>query len=113
MRGRDAPWHALRGRTKVRPYQWVMLLALTSLTVASALEKPDVTYQVFQFPADKVPVIDGDAADWALVPESYVVDRSQMHNTSPRPPAAGDQTQRNPCRSSGMLQKQGEPTPSG
>jgi len=39
----------------------------------SALEKPDHTYQVFQFPADRIPRIDGDAADWAMVPESYVV----------------------------------------
>lgn len=37
--------------------------------LALALEKPDITYQVYQFPAGHVPVIDGDAADCAAVPE--------------------------------------------
>jgi hypothetical protein len=57
-----------------------------------ALEKPNITYQVFQFPADKTPRIDGDATDWAMVPESYVIDRSQLHNTAPNPPATGEKT---------------------
>jgi hypothetical protein len=71
----------------------LLTFTLTFFSVsAPALEKPDVTYQIFQFPADKAPVIDGDASDWDLVPESYVVDRSHMHNTASPPPAAGDQT---------------------
>jgi hypothetical protein len=45
-----------------------------------ALEKPDVTYKVFQFPADKIPRIDGDVSDWAMVPESYVVGTDQLHD---------------------------------
>lgn len=57
-----------------------------------ALEKPDLTYRIYQFPAGRAPTIDGDASDWAAVPESYVVDRSHLHNTSPQPPAAGDQS---------------------
>jgi hypothetical protein len=68
------------------------LLLLAGWPALHALEKPDVTYQVFQFPAGRAPVIDGDAADWALVPERYVVDRSHLHNTAPQPPAAGDAT---------------------
>ena len=61
---------------------------------ASALERPDVTFPVFQFPADKIPRIDGDPADWDLVPESYVIDRSQFRNEAKTPPAAGDDTLR-------------------
>jgi hypothetical protein len=55
------------------------LLLGTSLphTVLS-LEKPDVTYRVFQFPADKIPRIDGDASDWSMVPESYVIGTDQL-----------------------------------
>lgn len=41
----------------------------------------DVEYQVFQFPADKIPRIDGDAADWAIVPESYAVGADQLRET--------------------------------
>lgn len=65
-----------------------VLLALHS--PASALEKPGITYQVFQFPADKIPRIDGDAADWAMVPETCVVAKDQLRNDSRTPPAAGE-----------------------
>lgn len=53
-----------------------MTLSLT------ALEKPDRTYQVFQFPADKIPRIDGNPDDWAMVPESYVVGTDQLWDDS-------------------------------
>lgn len=59
---------------------------------AAALEKPDTTYQVYQFPRDQIPRIDGDAADWAAVPKSYVITRAEMRNTSSGTPAAGDAT---------------------
>jgi hypothetical protein len=57
-----------------------------------ALEKPDTTYRVFQFPADKIPRIDGDASDWAMVPESYVIGKDQLVNDSKNPPKAGEQS---------------------
>ena len=56
-----------------------------------ALEKPDITYPVFQFPADRIPRIDGDAGDWAMVPESYVVGTDQLRDdtgTFPQPDPA-------------------------
>lgn len=59
---------------------------------ALALEKPGVTYPVFQFPADQIPRIDGDPADWAMVPESYVVGKDQLRNDAKNPPAAGDKS---------------------
>ncbi len=68
------------------------LLLVAALPFARALEKPDVTYQVFQFPADKIPRIDGDPADWAMVPESYVVGKDQLINDVKTPPAAGDKS---------------------
>jgi len=36
--------------------------------------------QVFQFPADKIPRVDGDPSDWAIVPDSYTVTLAQMHD---------------------------------
>ncbi|ACB74625.1 PKD domain-containing protein [Opitutus terrae] len=65
--------------------------ALVALSSA-ALQKPDITYPIFQFPADRIPRVDGDAADWAMVPESYVVGRDQLKNFGKQPPAAGDKT---------------------
>lgn len=35
---------------------------------------------VFQFPANAIPRIDGDARDWAMVPESYSIGLNQMHD---------------------------------
>ena len=51
-------------------------------TIASALERPDSEFKVFQFPADAIPRIDGDTSDWDMVPESYVVGTSEMWEDS-------------------------------
>ena len=50
-------------------------LAFLSVAVASlqALDRPDVTFKVFQFPQDRMPRIDGDMADWAIVPDDYAI----------------------------------------
>lgn len=45
---------------------------------AMALEKPDVTYKIFQFPANAIPRIDGDKADWDIVPEDYIIGTDQL-----------------------------------
>lgn len=68
-----------------------VLAACAGLIVSSvhALEKPEVTYPIFQFPADKIPRIDGDASDWDLVPASYVVGTDQLRDdTGTHPEAA-------------------------
>lgn len=72
-----------------------LLLLTASLLVQStalALEKPATTYPVFQFPADKIPRIDGDASDWALVPDSYAIGKDQLRNDAKTPPAAGERS---------------------
>lgn len=33
---------------------------------------------MFQFPADKIPSVDGDTNDWSIVPESYVIGSDQL-----------------------------------
>ena len=43
-----------------------------------ALDRPDVTFKIFQFPADKIPRIDGNADDWAIVPQDYVIGTDQL-----------------------------------
>lgn len=54
------------------------LLLLTGVVGASAFDRPDVTFKVFQFPQDQMPRIDGKADDWAIVPESYIYGTDQM-----------------------------------
>jgi hypothetical protein len=69
-----------------------LLLAALALTCiagpAQALDRPDTLFKVFQFPADKIPRIDGDDSDWAMVPDDYAVgtDKLAADNGSGRKP---------------------------
>ncbi|MFT3829102.1 MAG: PKD domain-containing protein [Opitutaceae bacterium] len=65
-------------------------LAAGAAVGAPALVKPERTYPVFQFPADQIPRVDGDASDWAVVPDSYVIGTDQLvddkkRHTAPDP----------------------------
>ncbi len=55
----------------------VLAALLLGAGPAAALDRPEAVLQVFQFPADAIPRIDGDPGDWAAVPDSYTV-RSAM-----------------------------------
>ena len=55
-----------------------MWLAFGAVTRVSALDRPDVTFKVFQFPKDQIPRIDGKDDDWALVPDSYAIGMDQL-----------------------------------
>jgi len=57
------------------------LLLAPMLSAQSALARPDVTFKVFQFPPDKIPRIDGNADDWAIVPDSYAIGTDQLMDT--------------------------------
>ena len=59
---------------------------------ALALDKPDITYKVFQFPQDQIPRIDGDGLDWSIVPESYVVGTDQLTDNDKNHPAPNPKT---------------------
>lgn len=76
----------------MKQFSLICLLLAALPGSARALEKPDLTYQVFQFPADKIPRVDGDDTDWDMVPESYVIGQDQLVNDCKEPPAAGDKT---------------------
>jgi hypothetical protein len=54
------------------------VIALVLISTVAALDRPDVTFKVFQFPADKIPRIDGNVDDWAMVPEDYVIGMDQF-----------------------------------
>ncbi len=61
----------------------IMRLAflLVLLAPAFALERPGVEFKIFQFPADRMPRIDGDPSDWNLVPDSYSIGIDQLKDT--------------------------------
>lgn len=56
--------------------------ALLVLASGVALERKGTEFQVFQFPKDAIPRIDGEASDWDVVPESYVVGTSELWEDS-------------------------------
>lgn len=46
-----------------------------------ALERPDVEFKIFQFPKNKIPCIDGNTADWDIVPDEYGIGIDQLVDT--------------------------------
>ena len=38
----------------------------------------DSTFKIFQFPPDKIPRIDGNTDDWAMVPKEYIIGNDQL-----------------------------------
>jgi hypothetical protein len=56
------------------------LFAQTPAATAADPKPAQNIFKVFQFPANMIPRIDGDASDWAIVPESYSIGLDQMHD---------------------------------
>ncbi len=56
-----------------------LLIAFSS--ALTALERPGVEFKIFQFPANRIPTIDGSAADWSIVPESYAIGTNELRDT--------------------------------
>jgi hypothetical protein len=54
---------------------------LTLLPATSGVERPDVTFKIFQFPANMIPRIDGDTHDWDMVPDDYAIGIDQLMDT--------------------------------
>ena len=53
-------------------------LAFGASTPVKGLERPDITFKVFQFPKDQIPRIDGKTDDWAMVPDDYAIGIDKM-----------------------------------
>jgi hypothetical protein len=62
----------------------VILCAAFFCCCVRALERPDLTFKIFQFPADKIPRIDGNADDWDIAPSDYVIGIDQLVDDSGR-----------------------------
>ena len=58
-----------------------LTLFLAACFAASAIERPGMEFKVFQFPADRIPRIDGKTDDWAIVPDSYAIGTDQLRET--------------------------------
>ena len=56
----------------------LLLLSSGTFFTARALDRTNEVFRVFQFPADKIPGVDGETNDWSCVPESYVISTAQF-----------------------------------
>ncbi len=56
----------------------ILVLAFLLASSSAALDRPGVTFKIFQFPADKIPRIDGNAEDWKIVPDDYAIGMDQL-----------------------------------
>ncbi len=62
-------------------FRLMLVVMFLALWPATALERQDVTFKIFQFPANMIPRIDGNADDWAMVPDSYAIGMDQLEDT--------------------------------
>ena len=60
---------------------YCLIISLIPVFVFSQ-SRPDTTFKVFQFPADRIPRIDGETSDWDIVPEHYVIGTDQLVNSN-------------------------------
>ncbi|MDE2727708.1 MAG: PKD domain containing protein, partial [Gemmatimonadota bacterium] len=51
---------------------------LLGISSSQALQRTDTEFKIFQFPANMIPRIDGQAGDWAMVPDSYAYGTDQL-----------------------------------
>ncbi|MEO5564727.1 MAG: hypothetical protein ABIR18_14875, partial [Chitinophagaceae bacterium] len=63
------------------------LMKLLLLISLAANGQEDRGYKIFQFPADKIPRIDGDTSDWNIVPASYIIGTDQLQDDNGNYPA--------------------------
>ena len=62
-------------------YRLLLCALLLMFFPASALERPEITFKIFQFPPNMIPRIDGNDDDWAMVPNSYAIGMDQLEDT--------------------------------
>ncbi len=70
------------------PYEVLQDLAVAKVAAGKepnpdslGLARPDIEFKIFQFPANKIPRIDGNPDDWSFVPESYSIGMDQLRET--------------------------------
>lgn len=64
-----------------------LILILTGISTSDTFSQDQRNYQIFQFPADKIPCIDGNNEDWDVVPAAYVIGMDQLWDDTKKHPS--------------------------
>ncbi|WP_281298636.1 PKD domain-containing protein [Flavobacterium limnophilum] len=64
------------------------ILIVLLLATVQTWSQDTRSFKIFQFPANKIPTIDGNPDDWKMVPISYVVGMDQLWDDSGKQPKA-------------------------
>lgn len=64
------------------------ILIVLLLATVQTWSQDTRSFQIFQFPANKIPTIDGNPDDWKMVPKSYVVGMDELWDDSGKQPKA-------------------------
>jgi hypothetical protein len=59
----------------------IAFLLLVNVNYLFAFERSDTIYNVFQFPQNRIPRIDGEFSDWQMVPDSFAIGLDQLMDT--------------------------------
>src|SRR5690348_5313862 len=72
----------------------ILLLALLVLVAfpATALERTNVVFKIFQFPPNLIPTIDGRTNDWDIVPDDYAIGTDQLVDDTGKHPSPDPKT---------------------
>ena len=62
--------------------QQISVVFIVVFLVRIAFSQEERHYKVFQFPANQIPCIDGNADDWSIVPDSYAIGMDQLWDDS-------------------------------
>src|SRR5262245_53161669 len=69
---------------KLNRIVFLILFSVSCLqsSLFAQLQRPETNFKIFQFPADKIPTIDGKTDDWTIVPDSYAIGSDQLIDDS-------------------------------
>src|ERR1017187_9518580 len=56
----------------------LLILALLGMAGLSAADRPGTVFKIFQFPANMIPRVDGNADDWKMEPDDYAIGMDQL-----------------------------------
>ena len=57
------------------------LLIFVLINPVLSLERSEIEFKIFQFPANMIPRVDGDTADWDIVSEEYAIGIEELKDT--------------------------------